>query len=446
MENYIIYPKQLKRHVIPVEKNRCFFLMPFAHEFDVVYGTIKKALNENNMICNRADEIFGSTPVLTKILTEIMKSQYIIVDLTNSNPNVYYELGIAHTLKEARNVLLIKQKDYKPPFDISHLTYIEYDKQNLLLLVSTILSFIDSGRTTNALYEALNIRGIINYIDDNDNDFVEYMQIKLADSIPDIINILLGEHRVFSKKRSSQICILLRTALRDLVNEHNDKIFSKIFDVIIEILISIPDNAACLSLVSELLGDLLCLYGMLNISINEYKTRLAIKLASNNLYMDVSLSWIINYFSRSKSTNIDLNRYTIESFLLTSQSSKVNQAIITSLCNPDCYIREHMSDIIGEKKMYEALELLFTQLPKEINYFTAQSMIEAIGKLGSPEGISIINDWVENNKNHIIKTNQLFVLKHVRIVITKLDTTEDKIHITRFNNEFGEILKDYYIV
>ena len=136
MENYIIYPKQLRRNAIPVEKNRCFFLMPFSHDFDIVYGKTMKFLNDNGFICNMADEISGSTPIISKILTEIMKSQYIIVDITNSNPNVYYELGIAHTLKEARNVLLIKRKDYKAPFDISHLTYIEYDPSNILLLVS----------------------------------------------------------------------------------------------------------------------------------------------------------------------------------------------------------------------------------------------------------------------------------------------------------------------
>ena len=112
MDNYIIYPKQLKRESIPVESNRCFCLMPFNRDFDIVYGTIKQYLSEKEIICNRADEITGSTPIISKILTEIIKSQYIIVDITESNPNVYYELGIAHTLKEARNVILIKRRDY----------------------------------------------------------------------------------------------------------------------------------------------------------------------------------------------------------------------------------------------------------------------------------------------------------------------------------------------
>lgn len=141
MNDYIIYPKQLGRQPIPVERNHCFFLMPFSKEFDMIYGTIKQYLNNENFICNRADEISGSTPIVAKILTNIIKSQYIIVDITKSNPNVFYELGIAHTLKEARNVLIIKQKNYDTPFDIKHLTYVEYDPQNLKFIASQICNF-----------------------------------------------------------------------------------------------------------------------------------------------------------------------------------------------------------------------------------------------------------------------------------------------------------------
>ena len=113
-------------------------LMPFDKIFDLIYGTIKSELQDNGYICNRADEIHGSYPIMNKILTEILKSQYIIADLTNLNPNVFYELGIAHTFKDAQNILLIKQKQFKCPFDITHLTYIEYDAEGGNLAASKI--------------------------------------------------------------------------------------------------------------------------------------------------------------------------------------------------------------------------------------------------------------------------------------------------------------------
>lgn len=191
MNDYIIYPKQLGKQSIPVERNHCFFLMPFSKEFDIIYGTIKQYLNDANFICNRADEISGSTPIVAKILTSIMKSQYIIVDITKCNPNVFYELGIAHTLKEARNVFLIKQKSYEAPFDIKHLTYLEYDPQNLMLLSSQICDYLNESRAKNEFYEALRQRGIINYIDENNNEIIELILSNLDESLLDCLTQIL---------------------------------------------------------------------------------------------------------------------------------------------------------------------------------------------------------------------------------------------------------------
>ncbi len=446
MENYIIYPKQMRRNLIPVEKNRCFFLMPFNHDFDFVYGKMKKFLNDNEFICNRADEISGSTPIISKILTEIMKSQYIIVDITNSNPNVYYELGIAHTLKEARNVLLIKRKDYKAPFDISHLTYIEYDPSNILLLVSTIYDFIKESQKKNSFYEALNVRKIINYIDDNDNDFVEYIQNEIPSLVPYITKILLGEGEEISEEQINEVISSLRTILNNCIRSQNQKLASQIIDVYFEIIIALPEQECLNSFVSSILENYFSIYNLPEITVNDFKTRLALKLAQNNTYMSIVLPWIINYFSRSKSTTIDLNRYKIESLLMTTSSNLINETIINSLCNPDCYIREHMADIIGEKKLLDAASLLCSRLRSEENYFTAQSIIEAIGKLNYTQGIQAITSWIDIHKDNIIETKQLFVLKHALFAINKLDHTSNQIYINAFNNEFGGLLKNYYII
>ena len=162
--------------------------------------------------------------------------------------------------------------------------------------------------------------------------------------------------------------------------------------------------------------------------------------------MDIVLPWILNYFSRSKTANIDLNRYSVESFLMTTNSEQINHAIINSLCDSDCYVREHMADIIGEKRLISAASLLYVQLAKEENYFTAQSMMEAIGKIKQPGGLEVIEQWIALNKQNIIKTNQLFVLKHAFIAISSLDLTPNHNHINKFNEEFRDILKDYYII
>lgn len=352
MDDYIIYPKQLRKQTIPVEKNRCFFLMPFSDDFDGIYGAIKKCLNDAEYVCNRADEISGSTPILTKILTEIMKSQYIIVDLTDSNPNVFYELGITHTLKEARNVLLLKQKNYKVPFDINHLTYTEYDPKNLKLLTSYIRDFLDECKSKNAFYDALCQHGIINYIDENNNEFVELILEKLNDDIIYYLTkMLISESTELSSTNIINTLNELKKIVEQTLTNKNYNIASKILDIYYTSLHSIHECDAVREQISHILQNFFNQFDINDNIVLEYKTRLALTMAKNDMYMDIVMPWILNYFSRSKTATIDLNRYSLESFLMTTNSPKVDNAIIKSLCDSNCYVREHISDIIGEKKL-----------------------------------------------------------------------------------------------
>jgi len=54
----------------------------------------------------------------------------ILADLTKHNPNVFYEMGLAHAL--GKTIIMIKQKDsVAVPFDVSRHKYFEYDLQKL---------------------------------------------------------------------------------------------------------------------------------------------------------------------------------------------------------------------------------------------------------------------------------------------------------------------------
>ena len=48
----------------------------------------------------------------------------VICDCSGRNPNVFYEIGIAHTL--GREVILITQSEEDIPFDLRHLRYVKY--------------------------------------------------------------------------------------------------------------------------------------------------------------------------------------------------------------------------------------------------------------------------------------------------------------------------------
>jgi len=110
-----------------VDLKLCFVLMPFKEEMDRLYtAVIKTAAEECGLVSKRADEIRGTREIMQDIVESICKARVIIVDLTGSNPNVFYELGIAHTL--GKDTILISQKEATTiPFDIYHIRRIEYE-------------------------------------------------------------------------------------------------------------------------------------------------------------------------------------------------------------------------------------------------------------------------------------------------------------------------------
>ncbi len=446
MDNYTIYPKQFRSAKIPVERNRCFMLMPFDKIFNMVYGTIKSELQDNGYICNRADEICGSKPIMNKILTEILKSQYIIADLTNLNPNVFYELGIAHTFKDAQNILLIKQKQFKCPFDITHLTYIEYDVNNLRLLTSVILQFIEESNSLLSFQESLHLRGIINLIHENKEIFVDYLQCHFEKELPVITSILNYETKDITEVDVKRLFNLFDSEIKHLIQTGENSILNGILKVYYELIISAPFPIVTDKIVYSFLMDFFQLSAIDEKDILSWQTDLALALATHQQKLNIVMPWIIAYFKRTKSATIDLNRYKLERFLMLTSDNKINQIIADAVFDDNCYIREHLSDIIGEKKLHIAEPCLIKQLEIEENYYTAVSIIEAIGKLDSNRGVAIINQWITAHYEELVQTKQFFVFKHARIAIMKLDKTSDRCILKEFDKKYANLLTDYYIL
>src|SRR5689334_13299608 len=116
-----MYPKTFfGQKKINERTGSCFVLMPFARDFMEVYDAISRAIEgqELDRTCYRADEIFGGGHVIEDILANIAEAELIIADVTSRNPNVFYELGIAHMVKDVRNVIIITQAMADVPFDL----------------------------------------------------------------------------------------------------------------------------------------------------------------------------------------------------------------------------------------------------------------------------------------------------------------------------------------
>ena len=99
-------------------------MMPFDPGFSPVYHALRDAADDAGLRCRRADEIWENTAVIQDIVTLIDKSFVVVSDCTGRNPNVFYEIGIAHSL--GREVVMITQADADIPFDLRHLRYIKY--------------------------------------------------------------------------------------------------------------------------------------------------------------------------------------------------------------------------------------------------------------------------------------------------------------------------------
>ena len=115
-------------HSFPVEDDYCFTLMPFG-DFESVQeiyrNHVVKVVNACGLRCERADNIKDISGVMQSVWESIGRARIVIADLTRQNANVFYELGIAHTL--GKPVIMITQSIKKyVPFDLLPRRIIEY--------------------------------------------------------------------------------------------------------------------------------------------------------------------------------------------------------------------------------------------------------------------------------------------------------------------------------
>lgn len=104
---------------------KAFVIMPFAESFDDIFKIgIKATARENNIEAYRLDEELFDEGMLDKIYNEIESCDFIIADLSDKNPNVFYELGFAHAI--GKLCILITQSAENIPFDLKHKRHIVY--------------------------------------------------------------------------------------------------------------------------------------------------------------------------------------------------------------------------------------------------------------------------------------------------------------------------------
>ena len=115
-----------------VEVN-CFVVMPFAEEFDDVYATIKRSVEEAAPAyagrCFRLDEHRPAGRIPHRLLVELKSATLCIADLTGTRPNVMWEVGYAMAL-ECPTILLTQSLN-EIPFDIREMETLTYERTRL---------------------------------------------------------------------------------------------------------------------------------------------------------------------------------------------------------------------------------------------------------------------------------------------------------------------------
>ncbi len=116
------------------EPDLVFIAMPFSeNETDDVYLAIKDECERLSLKPVRVDEKTGSGLIIKDIIRLIEQAEFIIFDLSEERPNVYYELGYAHGVgNEAEDILLVANKETNLHFDVSPLRVQFYDSTEKL--------------------------------------------------------------------------------------------------------------------------------------------------------------------------------------------------------------------------------------------------------------------------------------------------------------------------
>lgn len=105
-------------------KKKCFVIMPFSKTqscteqkwTEIFEYIIKPAVEESGLGYDCERSVAERENIIKGILEALNSANVVIADLTDNNPNVFYELGVRHTL--ANRTILIAQGEKHIPFDL----------------------------------------------------------------------------------------------------------------------------------------------------------------------------------------------------------------------------------------------------------------------------------------------------------------------------------------
>lgn len=195
----------------------CFVICPIGDEgsetrerSDLTYEyIIKPVVEEFGYSLNRADFIKESGMITSQIIDQVVESSLVIADLSDNNPNVFYELAIRHIVQKPY-IQMIKSGQ-KVPFDITSMRTIYFDvnlelahtaKKELKDQIESIEN--DKFKPENPITSSINnslIRKMLTEIKEIDPDSISEIFLESISELRSMMSDIKGE--IYSLKVSS---------------------------------------------------------------------------------------------------------------------------------------------------------------------------------------------------------------------------------------------------
>jgi hypothetical protein len=87
---------------------------------------IKPAVKDAGLECTRADEIPHSGVIDVPMYEQLLTADVVVADLSTSNKNAFYELGVRHALRPQTTIVICEDGAKSFPFDVNHLLVRQY--------------------------------------------------------------------------------------------------------------------------------------------------------------------------------------------------------------------------------------------------------------------------------------------------------------------------------
>lgn len=428
----ISYPNDAIDVTFPIEEKHCFFIMQYTTASKRFYNAVSKELSKKGIVCVREDECTEHGLVMADVIQKIKSSEYIVADISSRSGNVFYELGLAHCYKKMRNVIIIIKYKTPPIFDLNGYRYISYKSTKPAELAKQLAEIILGDRTQNNL-----LKQLCNYDIIQPSEREKIKKSILCDFPLDIADI----NAVFTNPKNVNVQHTVNRLFETSKNYlrksefYKARVIFKILAFIIakeELFLGMSDNDDNNILSTILDSHHNCYKSIPHENADQLQTDFALAYTNTGKISPPVLNWIINYFSRTKSTNIDLNRHRLEEYLIQTKSKPVINAIIDGLASPERHIREHMADVIGTRHLEDARKKLIESLSKENWPYAASAMIVALGKLDSGEdAVKALLNWLNTHENWLLEKCHYFIIKRIANALENLEKSSYNANIVK---------------